>query len=238
MGAWPVLWANDINILKDAPSEIKILIDSYSFTQDQLIKDNILTSLKQLEKDLGKLERKIEFLLIKNDIYKTLMEYPHSQTSANTIGPKSIKQFNRFLQKNEKKLSPLAKWICQALLQELKQEVAIPIDNPLFSSQMKARSRILKGWLSALRNKSVEEINAYFDQVLALIINNLTKRISLFLNYSQDFRRIQPVSLIKIVESQKPGEESHAPEVKNIEKKIEVPPTGKESKPEWEPRSD
>ena len=250
-----MLLATEIEISERVPIELKIMVDSYHLMSDQKMKKNALMALQKLEQNLGHLEQRIEFLLIKNDIYKSLIEYPNTPPSSTKDNP-SLFAFRSFFQKKRKQLSPLAQWVCDAALKELKPIPNIPIDDPLFSPQMKAQYHILKTWPIILKGKRVAEINHYFEQVLVNILNNLYKRVATFLKYSLDYRRPERASILKILpkkqeekqvmpsSGKKDREQKQVevkilpPEIENInqETQNDTPPQPVNKKQEWTPR--
>ena len=229
------LHANRIEVKEKIPVELKILVDSVHLMSDKNLKLKVMKGLKNLEKVLGHLESETEILLIKNEIYKALIEYPHPSIDSSTVESHSDTSFDSFFQKNKSQLLPLAQWICEAILKELKQIPNIPLDNPFSHSKMETQRRILETWLGNLKGKSITEINLSFEHVILALINGLHQRLALFLKYSKDFRRPQKIPILRIHHLASPQEKITAsPEVKNIEKGI-APPESSDKKLNWKP---
>lgn len=232
------LYAHKVEVIAKVPVELKILIDSYHLMDDKLFKKQALTALQKLEQTLGQLEQAMEFLLIKNEIYKALIEYPHPLMATHTAKNSSLAAFDSFFKKHKNQLLPLGQWISEAVLTELKQVPDIPLAHSFATSKMETRSRVLKAWFNNLQGKSAAEINLYFEQVMVAMINHLHKRLAVFLEYSQDFRRPQKIPVLRINDLPLPKEKSSpSPEVKNIEKGIKDS-SNPEQKPNWKPRKE
>ena len=229
------LYANTIEVKERIPVELKILVGSYHRMSDKILKMEAMKGFKNLQKVLGLLESKIEILLIKNEIYKALIEYPLPPIDSVAGESDSGTSFDLFFQKNKNQLLPLAQWICEAVLKELKQIPNIPLDNPFSHSKMETQGRILKTWRGNIKGKNVTEINLFFEHVIVALVKNLHQRLALFLKYSKDFRRAEKTSILRIHHLPSPQEKiTPSPEVKNIEKGI-VPPEVPDKKMNWKP---
>ncbi|MCY4643607.1 MAG: hypothetical protein OXB88_03225, partial [Bacteriovoracales bacterium] len=204
------LYAGQIKTLREMPVELEILTQTYNMMNNPLKKKKAYSIFQKLEKTLGHLEERIEFLLIKNVIYKTLFYYHDDKThlmnkNSLTVGPKS--HFGLFFEKNKNELSPLARWILAASLKENEKK--------------------LRAWSGHFTEKDVAQINLFFEQVLIDMIDNLNRRIAFFLEHSIDFRRPQKISSFHIQEKGKNNEKNPIPlEIKNIENDPHSPPAG------------
>ena len=230
------LYANKIEVIEKIPVELKILLDSYHLMNYKNFKIKAMKEIYKLEEVLGHLESEMEFLLIKNEIYKSLIEYPLPPIDTHSVGSHSITTFDLFFQKNKDQILPLGQWICEAVLKELKQIPNIPLDNPFSHSKMETRGQILKTWLGNLKGKSITEINLSFEHVTVSLIRGLHQRLAVFLKYSKDFRRPQKIPILLIHHLSSPQEKiTPSPEVEKIEKKIN-PPEDLDKKQDWKPK--
>ena len=147
-----------------------LLTTLYKTIELSMKRNEIIKIWKKLENNIKQLQNTGHTAsLIRNEIYKTIIEYSSSSLTLSSIDIDTTLKFKSFFKKNEKKLSPLAHVICSMVIEELKQE-----------TKMNTKILFYKNWIRNLQKKNISEVNIYFDQVLIDIINNINNRLLLF----------------------------------------------------------
>ena len=179
-------YSGPIELPEKTPSEVHLLVKTYDQMPNNKTKKQILLAFQNLQKVLGDLNQDTEFLLIKNEIYKTLMEYPIRFPSDQKNNEDPLLSFPSLFKNKKDEFSPLAQWVCHAILKEWESIPTIPVDHPTLTSKLKIKSKALRAWQKTLKGKKVTEINNYFNNVLVEVMANLNLRLSLFSKYSLD----------------------------------------------------
>ena len=163
---------NDFEI--QSPGEFVILIETYKKIENKDRKETATKILKSIDKSIKKINQDTSRLLIKNEIYKTIIEYPYYIKPFQLEKTRLFQKFKLFFKLNKKNLSPLAVWVCEMIDQESRK-----------NNQSKIRQKVIQSWMKAIVEKNPKETNLYFENVLIKLFYHIDARLSLFLKYSQ-----------------------------------------------------
>lgn len=184
----------DFTLVNDkAPLEFKLLFESMKNS----LKDNqeqvrLIVLAQQINKGLGPLKKDQSFFLLKSEVYKTLLEWPHP-TSQFQVGTHTLQRINTHLATGRAIYNPFSIWILEALaadLEKFDKEGLLAMTQAQRSvltgekaQQYYKMQRVLKytrGWLEQADTLSAKDFNALTDQLAWRTLERVKEKAQLF----------------------------------------------------------
>ncbi|MFN8370834.1 MAG: hypothetical protein U0T83_09460 [Bacteriovoracaceae bacterium] len=178
------------------PTELQLLIESVGnpgvlndSSEATFNEDEIQTLKKQIvsiDLNLSSLNDEAAMLLIKNEIYKKILD--QTETSTNLLTNQNLIEIKNRLQTSKKNLAPFLAWMLEALiididtmLNKAELESFLKTANP----QLKERLTNLLFYPTLFNQKSLEEFNLELKPLILTIIQNIDTVSSLLVNFSE-----------------------------------------------------
>jgi hypothetical protein len=188
----------DFNLINDkAPLEFKLLFESMKNS----LKDNqeqvrLIVLAQQINKGLGPLKKDQSFVLLKAEVYKTLLEWPHLPTQFQ-VGSHTLQRINTHLATGRAVYNPFSIWVLEALAADLEK---FEKDGLLSMTQTQRNNltdekaqqyykmqRVLKftrGWIEKADTLSAKDFNALTDQLAWRTLERVKETAMLFRRHS------------------------------------------------------
>lgn len=220
------------------PLEFNLLFDSLKANvktpSDRL---KLIGITKELDENLGFLDKEHIFFLMKSEVIKNVLEYKHQKVRTFDMTTFLLERLEEEFGKKEKYLSPFSKWIWRSILAELtfRKKMGLITEksfNPAnFDGPKRAEAnrfakylKYLLPWLDKMDSLSAPEFNELTIDVSWATLRRLNERSILFKRYSSSAEGDTKVQIFNI-----PGRllEYHPEDIKRIQND-EVPLTLKE----------
>lgn len=177
------------------PLEFQLLITSLQEKNDSLQKQNeFIKILKELNSLLPQIPKESFTLLIKSNIYRTILENPpltfQDAQLSSPITKESISLLNQKWRNNINLYNPFAEWLIESLqndlweLSESKQGVKtakMMRNTHDVKSQMSNREKLIFPWYQMVLKSSPEEYQAYLLPLMNHILSNILSECRFFL---------------------------------------------------------
>lgn len=218
----------DFTIVNDrSPLEFKLLFDSLKNSlkenQEQV---RLIVLAQQINRGLGPLQKDQTFFLLKSEVYKTLLEWPHP-TSQFQVGSHTLERIKNNIANGRAVYNPFSMWVLEALaadLENFQREGLLaltPIQranlNGEKAQQYNKMQRVLKysrGWLEQADTLSAKDFNALTDQLAWRIIERVKEKGLLFRRLSSKAIADTQTNTFNIPEQGMPTKPAGSPGVK------------------------
>jgi hypothetical protein len=166
---------------------------------------------KELDDNLGILQKEHIFLLMKSEVIKNLLEYKHEKVRSFDITSFLITRLEEDFKKKEGLLTPISKWLWRSIIAELKYRETLGLISAqsfkpqLFEGPKKAEAerlnRYLKyliPWIDKMDSLTASEFNDLTKKVSWIILTRLNQRSILFKTLASTAATDSKVSLFNI----------------------------------------
>ncbi|MFP5386153.1 MAG: hypothetical protein ACLGHN_08750 [Bacteriovoracia bacterium] len=192
---------------------------------------------KELDANLGFLDKEHIFFLMKSEVIKNVLEYRHQKVRAFDMTTFLLERLEEEFEKKEKYLSPFSKWIWRSILAELnfrkkmglitqKSFNPATFDGPNRAEALRFAKYLnyLLPWIDKMDSLTAAEFNELTTEVSWATLRRLNERSILFKRYASTSEGDTRVQIFNI-----PGRllEFHPEEIKRIQSD-EAPLTLKE----------
>jgi hypothetical protein len=185
----------DLKTINDrVPLEFNHLFESLkgsiSSTQE---KNKFINLCKELNENLGFLQKEHIFLLMKSEVIKHTLEYKHKKYNTHSVTSSLIVQLEKDFQIKKTKLSTFSRWIWESVLAELKHRESMNLiteknfNANFFSGATKTQALrferyliFLLPWIDKMLSLTPEEFNKLSRKVSWTILGRLNERSLLF----------------------------------------------------------
>lgn len=188
----------DFNLINDrAPLEFRLLFESMKYSIKDLNEQVRLIVLAQhINKGLGPLKKDQSFFLLKSEVYKSLLEWPHPPTQFQ-VGSHTLERMKTNLNASKAIYTPFSQWVLEALMADLQefQEAGLlditPAQKNMLNGEKSLRyqkmQRVLKytrGWLEQADTMSAKDFNKLTEELSWKTLERVKERSSLFRRFS------------------------------------------------------
>ncbi len=166
---------------------------------------------KELDDNLGVLQKEHIFLLMKSEVIKNLLEYKHDKVRSFDVTSFLIVRLEEDFKKKEGLLTPLSQWLWRSTIAELKYRESLGLISSqsfkpqLFEGPKKAEAerlgRYLKyliPWIDKMDSLTAAEFNDLTKKVSWIILTRLNQRSLLFRTLATTAATDSKVSLFNI----------------------------------------
>jgi hypothetical protein len=183
---------------------------------------------KELDENLGFLEKNHLFFLMKSEVIKNVLEFKHSKVRSFDITTFLVTRLKEDLEKKKGHLSPFALWISRSIIAELDHRTKMGlITSKSFSpTQFDGSKKVeaqrferylkyLMPWIDKMDSLTATEFNKLTNEVSWLILRRLNARSVLFKRYATTATSETKITIFNI-----PGKllELHPEDIKRIQK--------------------
>lgn len=218
----------DFTIVNDrSPLEFKLLFDSLKNSlkenQEQV---RLIVLAQQINRGLGPLQKDQTFFLLKSEVYKTLLEWPHP-VSQFQVGSHTLERIKNNIANGRAVYNPFSMWVLEALaadLENFQREGLLSLTpvqranlNGEKAQQYNKMQRVLKysrGWLEQADTLSAKDFNALTDQLAWRTIERVKEKGQLFRRLSSKAIADTQTNTFNIPEQGMPTRPSGSPGVK------------------------
>ncbi len=189
-------WAfnKDFSIVNDrAPLEFKLLFDSLKNSlkenQDQV---RLIALAQQINRGLGPLQKDQSFFLLKSEVYKTLLEWPHPPSQFQ-VGSHTLQRITSNIANGRAVYNPFSLWVLEALAADLQnferdgllsltqsQRASLTGEKALQFNKMQRVLKYSRGWLEQADTLSAKDFNELTDQLAWRTIERVKEKGQLF----------------------------------------------------------
>lgn len=188
----------DFTLVNDrAPLEFKLMFESMKYTLKEANEQVRLIVLAQhINRGLGPLKKDQSFFLLKSEVYKSLLEWPHGATQFQ-VGSHTLERLKSNLKANSPIYTPYSKWVLESLVADLENfktegtlDVTSSQKNSLTGEKLKnylKMQRVLKytrGWLEQADTLSAKDFNALTEQLAWRTFERIKEKAALFRRFS------------------------------------------------------
>jgi hypothetical protein len=180
------------------PLEFSYLFDSMKIAVKRPSeKINLVGLCKELDENLGQLQKEQIFFLMKSEVIKNILEYKFDKVRSFDMTTYLIKRLENDLKEKQKYLTPFAQWIWRAILAELnnRKDAGLITDKSFevshFSGAKKEEAmrferylNYLLPWVDKMDSLSASQFNDLAKEVSWLILHRLNSRSLLFKRFS------------------------------------------------------
>ena len=184
----------DFTLVNDkAPLEFKLLFESMKNSlkenHDQL---RLIVLAQQINKGLGPLKKDQSFFLLKSEIYKSLLEWPHPPTQFQ-VGSHTLKRLNSHIAKGRAVYNPFSIWVLEALAADLEkfekegllaltpsQRASLTGDKAQQHYRMQRVLKFTRGWIEQADTMSAKDFNTLTDQLAWRTLERVKESAMLF----------------------------------------------------------
>lgn len=180
------------------PLEFQLLFESMKLAaktpSDKL---QLVGIAKELDENLGTLQKEHIFFLMKSEVIKNVLEFKHKKVRSFDMTTFLIERLEEDFKQKEKLLSPFAQWIWRSIIAELNHRKALGLItqksfNPnLFNGTKKAEAQrfaryltYLMPWIDKMDSMSVSEFNNLTKEVSWVVLKRLNDRSVLFKRFA------------------------------------------------------
>lgn len=188
----------DFNLVNDrAPLEFRLLFESMKYSLKEVHEQVRLIVLAQhINKGLSPLKKDQSFFLLKSEVYKSLLEWPHPPTQFQ-VGSHTLERLKANLNASKAIYTPFSQWVLEALmadLEEFQKEGLLdtpPAQKNMLNGEKSQRylkmQRVLKytrGWLEQADTMSAKDFNRLTEELSWKTLERVKERSSLFRRFS------------------------------------------------------
>lgn len=188
----------DFTIVNDrAPLEFRLMFESMKYSLKEVPEQVRLIVLAQhINKGMGPLKKDQSFFLLKSEIYKSLLEWPHPQTQFQ-VGSHTLERIQTNMKASQAIYSPFSMWVLESLIADLKTYQAqglldlTPAQRSTLSAEKTQQylklQKILKytrGWLEQADTVSAKDFNLLTEDLSWKTLERVKERSALFRRFS------------------------------------------------------
>jgi hypothetical protein len=188
----------DFTLINDrSPLEFKMLFESMKYSlKDRNDQIKLVVLAQHINKGLAPLSKDQTFFLLKSEIYKALLEWPHSETQFQ-VGSHTLLRMKKNLNKGKAIYSPYSQWILEALIADLegfekKEVLDVSINQRGTLTGEKAKhyqkmQRVLKytrGWIEQADTLSAKDFNHLSEELSWRTLERVKEKAALFRRFS------------------------------------------------------
>lgn len=194
------------------PLEFQLLFESMKIAaktpSDKL---QLVGIAKELDENLGSLQKEHIFFLMKSEVIKNVLEFKHKKVRSFDMTTFLIERLEEDFKTKEKLLSPFAQWIWRSIIAELNHRKKMGLItgksfNPnLFDGTKRAEARrfsryltYLMPWIDKMDSLSVSEFNDLTKEVSWVVLKRLNDRSILFKRFASTSASDTKVTLFNI----------------------------------------
>lgn len=152
---------------------------------------------KELDENLGYLEKEHIFLLMKSEVIKNVLEYKHKKVRSFDVTTLLINRLEEDFEKKRNLLTPFSRWIFNSIIAELKYRQSLGLISTRsfnaanFDGAKKAEAQrfarylnYLLPWIDKMDSLSVADFNDLTKEVSWIILRRLNERSILFRRFA------------------------------------------------------
>lgn len=152
---------------------------------------------KELDENLGLLQKEHIFLLMKSEVIKNVLEYKHKKVRSFDITTLLIKRLEETFAQKKGLLTPFSQWIFNSTIAELKYRESMGLINTRsfsvenFEGAKKIEAQrfsrylnYLLPWIDKMDSLSASDFNAFSKEVSWVILKRLNERSILFRRFA------------------------------------------------------
>ncbi|MFP5457106.1 MAG: hypothetical protein ACLGG7_00100 [Bacteriovoracia bacterium] len=188
----------DFTIVNDrAPLEFRLMFESMKYALKEVPEQVRLIVLAQhINKGMGPLKKDQSFFLLKSEIYKSLLEWPHPQTQFQ-VGSHTLERIQTNMKASQAIYTPFSMWVLESLIADLKTYQAqglldlTPAQRSTLSAEKTQQylklQKILKytrGWLEQADTVSAKDFNLLTEDLSWKTLERVKERSALFRRFS------------------------------------------------------
>lgn len=200
-----LLWATsawgfnkDFTIVNDrAPLEFRLMFESMKYSLKEVPEQVRLIVLAQhINMGMGPLKKDQSFFLLKSEIYKSLLEWPHPQTQFQ-VGSHTLERIQANMKTSQAIYTPFSIWVLESLIADLRPYQAqglldlTPAQRSTLSAEKTQQylklQKILKytrGWLEQADTVSAKDFNLLTEDLSWKTLERVKERSALFRRFS------------------------------------------------------
>lgn len=210
------------------PLEFNHLFESMKFLiKTPSEKIQLVGICKELDENLGFLQKEHIFLLMKSEVIKNVLEYKHKKVRAFDITTFLLSRLEEDFQKKSPALTPFSQWIWRSIMAELKNRQkqglittqSFNAENFAGAKQVEAKRfarylNYLLPWIDKMDSLPAPEFNGLTKEVSWTILRRLNERSLLFRRFSSTASTDTKITIFNI-----PGKllELHPEEIKRMQ---------------------
>ncbi|MBY0516730.1 MAG: hypothetical protein K2P81_07475 [Bacteriovoracaceae bacterium] len=208
----------DFNLVNDrAPLEFKLMFESMKYTlKDASEQIRLIVLAQHINKGLGPLAKDQSFFLLKSEVYKTLLEWPHPPSQFQ-VGSHTLERMKSNLVTNKAIYTPYSKWVLEALVADLEnfqkegildmtsnQRANLNSEKTLQYSKMQRVLKHTRGWLEQADTLSAKDFNGLTEQLAWRTLERVKEKAALFRRFSSKAIQDTQVNTFNIPENGMP----------------------------------
>jgi hypothetical protein len=194
-----VAFDKDLKTINDrVPLEFNLLFESMKIQiKSDADKIRFIGLCKELNENLGLLEKENIFLLMKSEVIKNVLEYKHEKVRSFDVTTFLISRIEEDFSKKQMLLTPFSQWIWRSIIAELKHREKMGLIssrsfNPgTFQGATKVEAKrlaryltYLLPWIDKMNSLSAAEFNDLTKKVSWVILTRLNQRSLLFKRFA------------------------------------------------------
>lgn len=194
------------------PLEFQLLFESMKVAaKTPSEKLQLVGIAKELDENLGNLQKEHIFFLMKSEVIKNVLEYKHKKVRSFDMTTFLIERLEEDFKKKEKLLSPFAQWIWRSIIAELnhRREMGLITGKSFNPNQFDGEKRAeaqrfdrylnyLMPWIDKMDSLSVSEFNDLTKEVSWVVLKRLNARSILFKRFATTAASDTKVTLFNI----------------------------------------
>lgn len=188
----------DFTLINDrAPLEFRLMFESMKYSLKEVPEQVRLIVLAQhINRGLGPLKKDQAFFLLKSEIYKSLLEWPHPQTQFQ-VGSHTLERIQANMRTSQAIYTPFSLWVLESLIADLKTFQAqglldlTPAQRSTLSAEKTQQylklQKVLKytrGWLEQADTVSAKDFNLLTEDLAWKTLERVKERSALFRRFS------------------------------------------------------
>ena len=203
----------DFKAINDrVPLEFNYLFESMKISLKSPLEQTQLVAIcKDLDENLGLLQKEHIFLLIKSEVIKNVLEHKFKKVRSFDVTISLISRLEEDLSKKQNLLTPFSQWIWRSLLAELKFRQNLGLitarsfnannfkENKAAEAQRFSRYlTYLLPWIDKMDSLNAAEFNELSKQVSWTILRRLNERSLLFKRFASSSTSATKITLFNI----------------------------------------
>lgn len=194
------------------PFEFQHLFDSMKMMiKTDVEKIKFIGICKDLDSNLGILQKEHIYFLMKSELIKNLLEYKHDKVRSFDVTLNLISRIENDLENKSALLTPFSRWVWRSVIAELKHRANQGLISDksfrveLFASTKQVEAKrfakylnYLLPWIDKMLGLSAAEFNALTKEVSWSILNRLNQRSLLFVQLSSTATSTAKITLFNI----------------------------------------
>lgn len=194
------------------PFEFKVMFDSMKIQiKNQADKIKLVGACKELDENLGTLEKEHIFFLMKSEVIKNLLEYKHKKVRSFDVTTFLLQRLNESYEQKKPLLTPFSQWIWRSIIAELELRKASGLitTNSFNAANFKGTKEpearrfqkyltYLLPWIDKMDSLEATDFNKLTQEVSWVILSRLSRRSLLFKRFATTATTDTKVTLFNI----------------------------------------